>query len=241
LSNPFEALQANGSAENQPLSNELVIQISPRVQTALGRVVAQVATDPAERPQARAVADGWVQFQQLLRRGALTGSMPKLRASAAWDVSLVRSHYRCREGDRRHRECPECAGTSPSAGYLPLRGRADVDRWSALLAVAGVVFWLIRTVLPRTVACAAFATDRSHGRYELCVELAQLGRVLDDSAQRRRAQDTYDRNQLELLGGLQTAESTRPAICCAAIWSEWSPTASSPSTAATTAPTDCRL
>jgi hypothetical protein len=46
LSNPFEASHANGSAENQPLSNELVIQISPRVQTASGRVIAQVANDP---------------------------------------------------------------------------------------------------------------------------------------------------------------------------------------------------
>jgi hypothetical protein len=55
------------------------------------------------------------------------------------------------------------------------------------------------------------ATDRSHGRYERRVELAQLGRVLDDSAQRRRAQDTYDRNQLELLGGLQPAESEHEA------------------------------
>ena len=87
----------------------------------------------------------------------------------------------------------------------------------SLLCAAGVVVWLIRSVLPRTLAYSAFATDISQGRYDARInptgtdELARLGQVLDDLAQRRQAHDAYDRNQLELLSGLQTTETEQEA------------------------------
>ena len=86
-----------------------------------------------------------------------------------------------------------------------------------LLISAGVVAWLIRSVLPRTLAFAAFAAEVSEGRYQRSVEakgndeLSDLGRVLNDLALRRRTEEIYDQNQLELRDTLQTAASEQEA------------------------------
>jgi diguanylate cyclase (GGDEF)-like protein len=85
-----------------------------------------------------------------------------------------------------------------------------------LLSIATVI-WLIRSVLPRTLSYSAFATKLGHGDYtsrlhpEGADELAQLGRVLDDLAEHRQADDTYDNNQLELIDALQVTESEQEA------------------------------
>ncbi|MDQ1717694.1 MAG: hypothetical protein QOE89_1647 [Pseudonocardiales bacterium] len=146
-------------------------------------------------------------------------AVPAARVGSVGRHGLVPSHHRRREGHRRHRECRECAGTSPSAGYLPLRGRADVDRWSAVLAERCRCGDLAppNGVAPHRGLCgirrpssATDATDGASNR-QAPTNWPKLGRVLDDLAQRRRAQDPYDRNQLELLGGLQTAGSEHEA------------------------------
>ena len=86
-----------------------------------------------------------------------------------------------------------------------------------LACAIGVVAWLIRSVLPRTLAYSAFAGEVSQGSYERRMqptgddELAGLGRVLDDLAQRRQDEDTYDHNQRELLESLQLTESEQEA------------------------------
>lgn len=82
-----------------------------------------------------------------------------------------------------------------------------------LACAIGTVIWLIRSVLPRTVRYSAFATKIADGDYSSRLdpagsdELAQLGRVLDDLAERRQRDDADDRNQLELIDALQQLNS----------------------------------
>jgi hypothetical protein len=72
-------------------------------------------------------------------------------------------------------------------------------------------------VLPRTLAYSAFAADVSQGTYDQRLaptgqdELAQLGRVLDNLAQRRENDDIYDRHQLDLIDSLQLTEREEEA------------------------------
>src|SRR6202012_5847545 len=82
-----------------------------------------------------------------------------------------------------------------------------------LLCSVGVVAWLIRSVLPRTLAYSRFAARVSHGDYSERLnpqggdELDVLGRVLDKLAPRRQRDDTFNRNQRELIDSLQLTES----------------------------------
>ena len=86
-----------------------------------------------------------------------------------------------------------------------------------LLLSVGVVLWLIRSVVPRTLAYSAFASRVRAGDYSERLEpqggdeLAQLGRTLDDLAERRQADDIFDRNQLDLIDTLQLTESEHDA------------------------------
>jgi diguanylate cyclase (GGDEF)-like protein len=79
------------------------------------------------------------------------------------------------------------------------------------------VLWLIRSVLPRTLSYSAFADQISHGDFSRRLvpsgddELAQLGRVLDDLADRRAIDDGYDRNQRGLINALQLTEGESEA------------------------------
>ena len=211
----LEALLANDSVENQRLVAELVLQISPRVQAALARVVAHVGDDPAERPQARSVAGGWAQFQQLVLSGALQRATAARRAAVAREVTglfdktttAAKSIVATEDGQsaRAHRHA--LAVYRSTVELMLLAGLL------CLLSAAGVVIWLIRAVLPRTVAYSSFATDISQGRYDRSIpavgtdELAQLGKVLNELAHRRQEQDGYDRHQLQLQDGLQAADS----------------------------------
>ncbi len=83
----------------------------------------------------------------------------------------------------------------------------------AMVLSAGVVIWLIRSVLTRTLSYSAFAQAVSEGDLTNHLspkgndELDQLGVTLDTLAQRRQSAELYDAKKLEFTDSLQMAES----------------------------------
>ena len=81
-----------------------------------------------------------------------------------------------------------------------------------LLASLLIVVWLIRSMLPRTLAYSRFAERMAEGDYSARLEpsgadeIARLGRTLDEVAKRRQEGDSYDRTQIEFSDALQLTE-----------------------------------
>jgi diguanylate cyclase (GGDEF)-like protein len=215
----LKLLLADTPADRQRLITQLVTQIAPHVQDALSAVTAQSADEPDEWPSVRTVAAGWARFQQLLATGALAGASPASRAAvakqaiasldAATGAAKSISRIEGIQGEQAHR-----AALRDYHSSLELMLLAGI---LGLLFTVAVVVWLIRSVLPRTLAYSTFATEVGQGDYSRRLhpdghdELAQLGRVLDDLAQRRQGEDTHDRNHRELIDTLQLAESEQEA------------------------------
>ena len=212
-------LLADNAADRQRLTNSLLTQISPRVENALAAVTRQVADNPAELAATQTVTAHWAHFQQLLVTVASASASPAARSATATQVttmldaasnsalSIIRM-----EGIQGKKAHEAALGVYRSSVILMLIAGA-----LGLICTVGVVGWLIRSVLPRTLAYSAFAADVSRGDYSGHLrpsgddELAQLGRVLEGLAQRREAEDAYDHRQLELIETLQLTESQQEA------------------------------
>ena len=215
----LELLLADNAADRQRLTNSLLTQISPRVENALAAVTRQVADNPGELAATQTVTAHWAHFQQLLVTVAAASASPAARSATANQVttmldaasnsalSIIRM-----EGIQGKKAHEAALGVYRSSVILMLLAGA-----LGLICTVGVVGWLIRSVLPRTLAYSAFAADVSRGDYSGHLrpsgddELAQLGRVLETLAQRREAEDAYDHRQLELIETLQLTESQQEA------------------------------
>jgi diguanylate cyclase (GGDEF)-like protein len=215
----LEILLTNDPSERQRLITQLVSQISPAVEAGISLVSAQAADDPAQSPSAKNIVAVWTEFQQLMVNGSLTSVDSHLRTAteaqviAAFDKATASAKailsIEGEQGQQAHQRA--IAEYRASVTLMLVAGILG------LLISVGVVVWLIRSVLPRTLAYSAFAAEVGQGDYGRRLqpggddELAQLGRVLDDLAERRQVDDTYDRNQLELIDTLQLAESEQEA------------------------------
>ena len=86
-----------------------------------------------------------------------------------------------------------------------------------LLIALGVVVWLTRSVLTRTLSYSAFARSVSEGDVTKHLEpsgddeLDQLGVVLEQLARRRESAEQYDEKKLEFVDLLQLTESETEA------------------------------
>jgi diguanylate cyclase (GGDEF)-like protein len=210
---------ADTAADRRRLTTQLLTQISPQVQDALSAVTAQSAHDPGELPSVQAVAASWARFQQLLATGVLAAASPASRAAAAEQViaSLDTATAAAKSISRTDGIQGQQAYRAALRDYRSSVELMLLAGILGLLCTVAVVVWLIRSVLPRTLAYSAFATEVGQGDYRRRLqpdghdELAQLGRVLDELAQRRQAEDAYDRNHRELIDTLQLAESEQDA------------------------------
>ena len=215
----LEALLANNLIERKRLISGVISQISPTVELQLSGLVSRSSDDPTERGLAQRIVAGWADFQQLLAAGDLLTDTAAGRAAASARTSALFNRT-----------------TTAAKSLIRIQGRQSAQAHQAALAAyhssielmliaaalglacaIAVVAWLIRSVLPRTLAYSAFAGEVSEGSYTRRMkptgddELAGLGRVLDDLAQRRQDEDTYDHNQRELLESLQLTETEQEA------------------------------
>jgi diguanylate cyclase (GGDEF)-like protein len=215
----LEQLLAGSVADRQQLTTQLVVSVSPTVESSLAAVVALSSDDPAERGSAQTITTSWANFQTLLASGTLAASTPATQAGLAkqvtstFDVATTAAqsidHVEATQADQAHRDA--LATYRSSVELMLLVGLIG------LLLSVGIVVWLIRSVLPRTLAYSAFAAQVRQGDYSHRLkpggndELAQLGKVLDELAERRQTDDTFDRNQLDLIDTLQLTESEQEA------------------------------
>jgi diguanylate cyclase (GGDEF)-like protein len=213
----LELLLATTSSDRQRLSAELVVTLGPAVEASLAAVTALSSGIPTEAAAAHTVATAWAGFQTLLAEGALATSTNQADAvtrvttafDTATDAASLIDRTEAAQADRAHQDALRTYRSSVElmllAGLL------------GLLCSVGVVIWLIRSVLPRTLAYSAFAAQVRQGDYSHRLapsgddELAELGRVLDELAERRQVDDAYDRNQLDLIDTLQLTESEQEA------------------------------
>jgi diguanylate cyclase (GGDEF)-like protein len=211
----LELLLAQTPAQRQQLSTALVVSLSPPIESSLDKILALSADDAVEQRSAQMAASSWASFQKLLASGALAASTPATEASlvtqvtAAFDAAATaaKSINRAEVGQAEQAHRDALATYHRSVELMLLVGLLG------LLCSVGVVSWLIRSVLPRTLAYSAFAAQVRQGDYTQRLhpggsdELAQLGKVLDELAERRETDDTFDRNQLDLIDTLQLTES----------------------------------
>jgi diguanylate cyclase (GGDEF)-like protein len=215
----LKLLQADTPADRQRLTTQLLTQISPQVQDALSAVATESADNPTEAPPAQTAATGWARFQELLTTAVLAAATPASRAAAGKQAiaSLDTANAAAKSLSSLEGIEAEQAYRTTLRDYHSSVELMLLAGILGLLCTVAVVIWLIRSVLPRTLAYSAFATEVGQGDYRRRLqpdghdELAQLGRVLDDLAQHRQAEDTYDRNHRELIDTLQLAESEQEA------------------------------
>lgn len=175
--------------------------------------------DPAERRDIRDLAAGWAGFTAAWSAAGPAVVDPGHAAMSAARVdglfAAVTTSGRALIG----RESTNALTGYQAALAQYTRSRREILAVLALalLAGVGVVAWLIRSVLPRTLAYSRFATDIAEGRFGQTLsvggrdEIAQLGRTLRLMAARRQAERIYDQTQLEFTESMQLTESEEEA------------------------------
>lgn len=215
----LELLLEDDPAHRQRLNTEVTTNLIPAVQTALGPVAALSAQDPKELAALQTINASWAKFEAVLADQLPTAITPAAHVTVADEINTEFNAAVTAAKSITTQEATE-------ADVAYRAAVRDYDVSIELMLAAGIVglllsiatvIWLIRSVLPRTLSYSAFATKLGQGDYssrlhpEGADELAQLGRVLDDLAERRHADDTYDNNQLELIDALQVTESEQEA------------------------------
>jgi methyl-accepting chemotaxis protein len=200
------------------LNQSLVSTLAPKVEVELANLQSLHSADTAaERQPIRDIAAGWERFKRLWTATAAAGT-----ASSGLSAGQVDDVFRPVLGTARPLIAVESAHAR--ASYHDALGRYATSRRAmlivlglALLAGVGVVAWLIRSVLPRTLAYSRFATDVAEGKFsrQLSVgghdEIAQLGRTLQSMARRRQQERAYDSTQLEFSESMQLTETEQEA------------------------------
>jgi diguanylate cyclase (GGDEF)-like protein len=215
----LQLLLEHDPAERQKLNTELSTDLIPAVQGALGPVAALAALDTKELAAVQTINLNWAKFQAVLVNQLPTADNEQV------DLALedqINAEFQSAVTAAESITTQEAAEADDAYDRVV----RDYDFSIELMLGAGIigmlfsiltVIWLIRSVLPRTLSYSAFATKVGRGDYSTRLhptgadELAQLGRVLDDLADRREAEDAYDRTKLELIDALQLTENEQEA------------------------------
>ncbi len=215
----LRTLATDDVSTQRALQQQLVSDRMPAVEADFVRV--RQLLDAADRPAIAHLAEmraAWRAFAVLVAEGRL-GDVARDRSAissqvaTALDVAVSSgqdiSTHEAREAKEAHQ-----------------RALAQRDRSVLLMAVvlvlaltvgAGAVVWLIRTVLPRTIAYSRFAARVAEGDDTPMDdpsgddEIAQLGHVLQDMAARGRSRRLYEQTQLEFSETLQLTEDESEA------------------------------
>jgi len=205
----LELLFTRDLSARSRIMTDLVTQVSPQVSSGLVAVGAESAADPLERPRAAAMAAGWARFEQLLASGALRGSgTPTIEEATDTQLTGIFAATTTAAKAIVATDAVEAARAHTHAGAVY---RSSL-RWGlltvtiTLTALAAVVGWLIRSVLPRTLEYSVFAANVTHGDYTQ--RLRPSGGARPGRAARSRdAQTSQPREQSRA-----PSLSTRPAV-----------------------------
>jgi diguanylate cyclase (GGDEF)-like protein len=190
------------------------------VASSLAEVRAAVADDPRAKKAVDEIDKHWRTFLELRRRAEFdaSGYGPEIATAderLSEDVSRVFAPARVATETLLDLEVADAA-RARAAAQSTYRSTRDVLFClvgGAALVAAGLLAWLIRSVVPRVRAYSRFAVEVADGRLSgrLAVagsdELADLGDALDTMVRNQLGARDHDRAQSEFSHALQTAEN----------------------------------
>jgi diguanylate cyclase (GGDEF)-like protein len=209
-------LASDDPALRQRLYVRLVQRIVPDVDAGLALLRTHLSADERiEVTDLDNIVTDWRRFVGLVAVGKFTQSDAHLRSAAASEVSAALDHVAGLSRDITHHEADQARAANELAGH---RRTGSLALMAVVLGLAltlgvGVVLWLIRSVLPRTLAYSRFAARVADGDDAPMDEprgddeISQLGRVLQGMAERGRARRAYERTQFEFTETMQLTET----------------------------------
>ncbi|GAB7003025.1 hypothetical protein JCM18899A_04960 [Nocardioides sp. AN3] len=211
----LELLLEDDGAQRRRLRTELMDALIPAAEQALASVDALTSSDHGERSAMRSINTSWARFVGVLADQLPTATAPAAHVHVEDEINgefhgAVTAARAITTQETREADVAYQAALRDYDLSIELMLMAGL---AGLLCSIATVIWLIRSVLPRTLEYSAFATQVGRGDYSRRLsaegrdELAQLGRALDDLADRRQAEATYDQRKLELIDALQLTES----------------------------------
>jgi diguanylate cyclase (GGDEF)-like protein len=208
-------LATENTDAQQQIQRRLVVELSPQVEVAFAEARNRIdAHELDETAQLDDMLAGWREFTGLIATGQLVQADAHLRSVAAAEVGAALDRVvvlgrgiAIEEGEQAHAAYERALSERDRSLVL-----MAVVLLAALAAGVGAVMWLIRTVLPRTLAYSRFAARLADGDDAPMDEpagndeISQLGRVLQDMAARGRSRRLYEDTQLEFSETLQLTE-----------------------------------
>lgn len=213
-------LASDDPVEQRRLQTQLVEVIIPQVTLDLATVASHLEPhEQQERADLEKVRSGWANVVDVVASGGLAQTNPHARSLLAESITstvdpLTRLTRAITDEEARQ------AGAANALARRRIRRALEIMALTLVAALAagiGVVLWLIRSVLPRTLAYARFAERVADGD-DIPMdppdghdEITQLGQVLQTMAQRGRARRTYEERQHEFTEALQLTQSEEEA------------------------------
>jgi diguanylate cyclase (GGDEF)-like protein len=200
----------------QQLGARLVNELEPAVDVSLATVRARHADEPNEQRHLDEIAQTWGAFKTLWNTRSPTADRSVLAAQVDDVLSTLSTTSRALIGvESAHGKAAYDAALDK---HQASRRATFAVLGLALIAGVGVVVWLIRSVLPRTLSCSRFAIGIAEGHFDQQLdvggndEITQLGRTLDTMARRRQRERSYEETQFEFTETMQLAEGEDEAV-----------------------------
>ncbi len=215
----LELLLDNGNASAAAaVSAELSTGITSDVDTGIATVRSNSADSRSELASIAVIKNGWTELQKLHANGALSVHGAAVAAKVG-QIEAIFDPMTAAAKSIVHVEVSQ-AGASHQEALASYRSSLRlmlIVLLLGLLTAGGMVIWLIRSVLTRTLAYSAFATMVTEGDFTQRLtprgsdELDHLGVALDELSQRRRSDDDYEKAKVEFTDSMQLTENEQEA------------------------------
>ena len=216
-----ELLAASDSDQTQQLTNQLLDQAMPAVDLGISTLRTLVADDTkTQHERLTSIAAEWQQMKALWASPG--GLAPADGSARTAKLDQLQGLFGTMDS-----QAEAFAGTEDveaSQSYRHALHEYQVSLWlmrgllfGALLLCAAVILWLVRGILPRTLAYSRFAERIAEGDYANQPEvkgrdeIGLLGRTLSAMATRQAAAHEYETTQIEFSENLQMTENEREA------------------------------
>jgi diguanylate cyclase (GGDEF)-like protein len=215
----LDLLLSDSASEFRTRYSNLELNLAPRVDLALTRVTTESSDDSVQLAASKAADADWTRFQVYLSTLPPTASTASTRDAEATYIDSLLNHATASSDGVEAVELQQGA-----ADYTSAIARYHDSFWLIVLVVlvglmlaVGVMAWLVRSVLRRTLEYSSFAQGLTEGDLAGRLnptggdELAELGRTLDHLAERRQDEEAYDLRKVEFTESLQVTSSESEA------------------------------
>jgi diguanylate cyclase (GGDEF)-like protein len=220
LATTLSMLATDDSEQYRQLQVELLEKICPSVEATLANLSHTLLEEEhSEREALARMTDRWRQFYRLAASDRFIQTDEHQRSVVAGEAREILARAVALGRGIAHEEAEQARAASELA--LHRRDQSLVVMGAALIVAlvlgVGVVIWLIRSVLTRTLAYSRFAARVAEGDDAPMEEpsgedeIGQLGRVLQEMAARGRARRAYERTQFEFTETMQVTRDEAEA------------------------------